>query len=105
VAERTPPINTTAWRVWHVRTAAGLSSRQLSRAAGLADPHVAHIERGGAASHPRTETLAAIAGVLGIDATWLVFGGPERPSAEALRAVGTKIAGRAKKLASARKAA
>lgn len=66
------------------REAAGLTARKLSKLAGLAEGHVAMIERG-TVEDGSVQTIGKIARALGVSLDWLVFGKGEgpRPTAEA----------------------
>lgn len=60
------------------RKAADLTARELSKRAGLAEGHVAMIERG-TVDDGRVQTIAKIADALGVSLDWLVFGRGEGP--------------------------
>lgn len=59
-------------RIKRARLRAGFSARKLSRLAGLADGHVAMIERGHVDGS--VVTIGRLARVLGVSIDWLVFG-------------------------------
>lgn len=66
-------------RLRATRLRAGLSTRELSRLAGLAESHTALIEAG-TIKDIGTSTASALAGVLGCSLDWLVRGQGEPPS-------------------------
>lgn len=72
-------LATVAARVRFARERAGLSQRQLSRAAGLSPSTVANIEN--ETHDTRLGTLKVIAGALGASHEWLLLGTGEAPSA------------------------
>lgn len=61
------------------------SARELDKLAGLTPCHISLIESG-RRPNPESETLRAIAGVLGISLDWLVLGKGETPHEEDVRA-------------------
>jgi transcriptional regulator with XRE-family HTH domain len=64
----------------------GLSTRELSRLAGLkSEGHVHGIESG-ERPNPLSETLMQLASTLGVDPRWLFDGSGKRPSAASVRA-------------------
>lgn len=67
-------------RVAWARGHAGLSKRGLSRLAGLDPSHVRQLEASG--TRPAEATVRAIAGVLGVPASWLAFGEGDFPKPE-----------------------
>jgi len=69
-------------RLKTARAASGLSARKLSKLAGLAEGHVAMIERG-TVDDGSVQTIGKIAKALGVSLDWLVFGDGTGPSAEA----------------------
>ncbi|HEX2202991.1 MAG TPA: helix-turn-helix transcriptional regulator [Longimicrobium sp.] len=58
------PKVTLAANVARLRAARGLTQQELAEVAGMRQPRIAEIERGDA--NPRLETLARIAGALGV---------------------------------------
>lgn len=72
-----PLSRDTARRLTRARKLGGLSSRQLSELAGLANGFAAQIERG-AAKAPAFGVIDSLAQVLGLSLDWLAHGtGPE----------------------------
>ncbi len=71
-------------RLADLRSAAGLSQRELGRLAGLlSESHVEAIESG-RSSNPEARTLHALARVLGTTIDWLFAEIGERPPGEAV---------------------
>jgi transcriptional regulator with XRE-family HTH domain len=66
-------------RIQELRTLSGLSSRELSRLAGLSPTHVRRIETGHFAE-VSTGTIARIARVFGVGLDWLYLGTGKRPA-------------------------
>lgn len=78
-----------------VREVSGLSRRELSLLAGLAQAQAGMIERGEIAA-PSTDTAAKLCAVLGCSLDWLIAGTGEKPSREH---VCTAVAAARKRLA------
>lgn len=72
-------------RLREARLLGELSARELSGLAGVAAGHVALLESG-EREHPRSDTLVALARVLGVSLDWLVSGNGETPTVESVRA-------------------
>ena len=72
-------------RLRSVRELAGLSARELAVLANLAPSLVGHIELG-RVQHPRAETLAELARVLGVSLDWLIRGEGDGPSTDCVQA-------------------
>ena len=68
-------------RLKQARTIAGLSQRELARLAHLASTHVGLIESGHV-ENPQTDTLCALARVLGCSLDWLLAGEGPPPTTE-----------------------
>lgn len=66
-------------RLRAARVAAGLSTRELSRLAGLSEVTCSHIETGRIES-PSVASVDALARVLGCSLSWLVRGDGEMPA-------------------------
>ena len=77
---RTDDLATVASRVKYAREAAGLSQRQLSKAAGLSNQTISNIEAGHFGT--RITTLEALAKALNVSLGWLLEGKGEPPSRE-----------------------
>jgi len=84
MVEAPPDLSGIGGRLRYAREAAGLSSRQLSQRAGIAQAIAGMIERG-ATRAPTTETVQRIASVLGVSLDWLIAGTGQAPSPEDIR--------------------
>ncbi len=68
-------MKTVGERVMWARTRLGMSRYALDKLAALSFGHVSKIERGDM-KDPDTTTVIKIARALFVDASWLMFGGP-----------------------------
>ncbi len=75
-------MQTVGERIAWARKRRGLSCLALDRAAGITDGHTAKMEREGG-GEPRLGTARKLAAVLGVEASWLLFGGPRPQIARA----------------------
>lgn len=68
-------MQTVGERIAWARARRGLTAHQLDRAAGITPGHTAKLEADGG-SEPRLATAIKLATALGVEAKWLMFGGP-----------------------------
>jgi transcriptional regulator with XRE-family HTH domain len=71
-------VNDVGTRMAEARTTAGRTQAEVANQLGVKASTIAKWERGGAA--PRSNRLAALAGILGVSLSWLIVGHGDEPT-------------------------